>query len=50
MARGEYRRRWEKRRQERWVDVTEPIASGDVGGVVRACRSGVIGGGVFEPD
>lgn len=44
-TRGEDRRRWEKRRAARCVDVTLAGSRVDValGGVMRACRSGVIG-------
>jgi hypothetical protein len=51
LTRGEDRRRWEKRRAARCIDVTFAGLSAGValGGDVRACKSGVIGGAERAP-
>ena len=46
MARGEDRRRCEKSRVERWVDMTDAGLNGELGGVESACKSGAIGGAI----
>ena len=51
LTRAEDRRRWEKRRVARCVDATLVGSMADValGGDVRACRRGVIGGAPDGP-
>ena len=46
LVRGEDRRRCEKSSVEMWVDMTDAGLNGELGGVERACKSGVIGGAI----